>query len=114
MTVADEYQEPPDDAIARPLPPVAVPAAIIANTLETLNLLDEFFRLHASTAVRAELRQFAGLQGWHPIHGAEVLIEAIGLDARGLARALDTQPNPSSADPAPRLHETQIRSGGTP
>jgi hypothetical protein len=45
----DEYQEPPDDALPAPEPPVAVPAAVIASTLQTLNLFDEFFRLYAST-----------------------------------------------------------------
>jgi hypothetical protein len=85
----DEYQEPPADAIAAPQPAVTVPGTVIASTLETLNLLDEFFRLHTSAATRAELRQFAGRQGWHPIQGAEVLIESIGLDARSLTRARD-------------------------
>jgi hypothetical protein len=54
-------------------------AAVMASTLDTLNLLDQFFRLHASTATRAELRQLAGLQGWDPIQGAEILLEGIGL-----------------------------------
>jgi hypothetical protein len=49
----NEYQEPPDDAFPPEEPPVAVPAAALASTVETLNLLDEFFRLHASTATRA-------------------------------------------------------------
>ena len=58
----DEYQEPPDDAFPAPEPPVAVPAAVIASTLQTLNLFDDFFRRHASTATRTELRAFAALQ----------------------------------------------------
>jgi len=41
-----------------------VPAAVIASTLQTLNLFDDFFRRHASTATRTELRAFAALQGW--------------------------------------------------
>ena len=110
MTPTDEYQEPPDDAIARPLPPVTVPEAIIARTLETLNLLDEFFRLHSTAAVRAELRHFAGLQGWDPIQGAELLIEGIGLDARGLTRAREPQSEPTGLDP--RLSGTEVRNGG--
>jgi len=85
----DEYQEPPDDALPPPQPPVIVPATVIASTLETLNLLDEYFRRHANTATRAELRQFAGLQGWNPVQSAEVLIEGIGLNARSLTRARD-------------------------
>ena len=85
----DEYQEPPADAISPPQPPVTVPATVIASTLQTLNLLDEFFRLHASTAVHAELRQFAGLQGWDPIQGADLIIDTVGLDAHALTRARD-------------------------
>ena len=88
----DEYQEPPDDAIPAPGPPVAVPAAVIASTLQTLNLFDEFFRCHASTATRTELRAFAALQGWDPVQGAETLIEGLGLDALGLTRAGDAMP----------------------
>jgi hypothetical protein len=53
------------------------------------NLLDEFFRLHASPAIRAELRACAELQGWHAAQGAAVLIDTIGLDAHRLARAPD-------------------------
>jgi hypothetical protein len=85
----DEYQEPPADAIA-PLPPaVTVPGEVIASTLQTLNLLDEFFRLHASGGTRAELHQFARLQGWDPIQGANHLIDSIGLYAARLAHARD-------------------------
>jgi hypothetical protein len=84
----DEYPEPPDDAFPPEQPPVAVPATVVVSTIETLNLLDEFFRLHASATARGELRAFAGRQGWHPIQGAEVLIETIGLDALALQRAL--------------------------
>ena len=84
-----EYQEPPADAIAPPQPAVTVPGEVIASTLETLNLLDEFFRLHASSGTRAELHQFARLQGWDPIQGAHHLIDSIGLDAHLLTRARD-------------------------
>jgi hypothetical protein len=83
----DEYQEPPADAIAPPQPAAILPGAVIASTLETLNLLDEFFRLHASATSLAELRHFAGLQGWDPIQGAAVLIDSIGLDAARLTQA---------------------------
>jgi hypothetical protein len=86
---ADEYQQPPADAIAPSQPPVTVPAAVIASTLETLDLLDQFFRLHASATTHAELRHFAGLQGWDPTQGADVLVDTIGLDAHLLAQARD-------------------------
>ena len=85
----EEYQEPPDDTFPAPPPPVTVPATVVASTLATLNLLDEFLRRHASEATRAELQAFAALQGWHPAQGVEVLIEGIGLDALSLARAQD-------------------------
>ena len=84
----DEYQQPPADAIAPPA--VIVPGEVIASTLQTLNLLDEFFRLHASATSLAELRHFAGLQGWNPTQGAAVLIDTIGLDAARLAQARDS------------------------
>lgn len=77
----DEYHEPPDDALPAAQPPVTVPAAVIASTIETLNLLDEFLRRHASNTTRAELRAFAATKGWHPVQGAEVLIDGVGLDA---------------------------------
>jgi hypothetical protein len=85
----DEYQEPPDDAFPPPQPPVTVPAAVVASTLQTLNLLDEFFRGHASAATRTELQAFAALHGWDPVQGAETLIEGIGLDALSLVWAQD-------------------------
>lgn len=99
----NEYQEPPDDPFPPEEPPVAVPAGVLASTMETLNLLDEFFRLHASTATRAELRVFAGRQGWDPIQGAAVLIDVIGLNALGLSWASDaarTIPNDDTAKPS--------------
>jgi hypothetical protein len=95
----DEYQEPPDGFPA-PEPPVAVPAAVITSTLQTLNLFDEFFRCHASTATRTELRAFAAPHGWDPAQGAATLIEGLGLDALGLTWARDaTRPDPSTDQP---------------
>ena len=86
-----EYQQPPDDTSPPQPAPIPVTADILASTLHTLNLLDEYFRLHASTSARAELRAFAALHGWHPVHGAEVLTESIGLNALALTHARDTQ-----------------------
>jgi hypothetical protein len=68
---------------------VTVPGEVIASTLETLNLLDEFFRIHASGGTRAEFHQFARLQGWDPVQGANHLVDSIGLDAHLLTRARD-------------------------
>ncbi len=84
-----EYQERPADAIPQPQQAVTVPGEVIASTLETLNLLDEFFRLHASGGTRDELHRFARLQGWDPVQGANHLIDSIGLDAHLLTRARD-------------------------
>ena len=92
---ADEYQDPAADAIAPPRPAVLIPGDALASTLATLNLLDEFLRLHASTATRAELQHFAGRQGWHPVQGAAVLIDRIGLDVHRLTQARDdSRPEP--------------------
>jgi hypothetical protein len=54
-----------------------------------MNLLDEFFRDHASPTARAELAAFAALHGWDPDQGAQLIIEAIGLHADSLTRARD-------------------------
>jgi hypothetical protein len=68
---------------------VTVPSAVVESTVDTLNLLDEFFRRYASGATRAELRGFAAARGWDPVQGTEVLIEGIGLDALSLTWARD-------------------------
>jgi hypothetical protein len=96
---AEEYPEPPDDAFPRQEPPVAVPATVVASTIQTLNQHDDYFRHHAGTATRAELRAFAAAQGWDPIQGTEVLIEGIGLDALSLGWARDaTRPDQPNAN----------------
>jgi hypothetical protein len=96
----DECLEPPDDAIAPDDPPVAVPATVVASTIQTLNQLDGYFRHHASTATHAEVRVFAAQQGWDPIQGAEVLLEGIGLNALSLGWAQDTNRSDQSAPTA--------------
>lgn len=83
----EEYQEPPADTFAPEQPPVPVPAAVVGSVLGTLNLLDEFFRDHASLAARVELATFAALHGWDPNQGAQLIVEAIGLHADNLTRA---------------------------
>lgn len=89
----DEYQQPPADTIAPPPPAVTVPGDVIASTLQTLNLLDQFFRLHASGGTRVELHQFARHQGWDLIQGANHLIDRIGLDAVRLTHAATQAPD---------------------
>jgi len=83
----DKYPQPPEGAFPLPQPPVTVPAAAVASTLETLNLLDEFLRRYASAATRTELQAFAALHGWDPVQGAQTIIDSIGLDALSLGRA---------------------------
>lgn len=87
---AEKYQEPPDDTFQPEPPPILVPAAAISSVLETLNLLDEFFRHYASPTTRTELHAFAALRGWDPTQGAQLIIEGIGFDALSLTRARDT------------------------
>jgi hypothetical protein len=87
----DEYQEPPDDAFPPEQPPMLMPADVVTSTLETLNLLDEYFRRHASPTARADLRAFAARQGCgDPDQGAQIIIEGIGINALALTRARDT------------------------
>jgi hypothetical protein len=86
----DGYQEPPDDALLTPQPPLTVPAAVIASTIETLSLLDEFFRRHASSTTRAELHAFTATKGWHPVQGAEVPL------SRASASMLSASPEPAT------------------
>lgn len=82
----DEYQEPPDGTFPPEQPPVLVPAAVVSSVLETLTLLDEFFRDHTSSTARAELAAFAALHGWVPDQGAQLIIEGIGIHADSLIR----------------------------
>jgi hypothetical protein len=86
----EEYQEPPDDTSAPEQPPVLVPAAVVGSVLETLNLLDEFFRDHASPTAQAELTAYAALHGWNPQQGAQLIIESVGLHTANLTRARNT------------------------
>jgi hypothetical protein len=69
----EEHQEPPDDTFPPEQPPVLVPAALVSSVLETLSLLDEFFRDHTSSTARAELAAFAALHGWVPGQGAQLV-----------------------------------------
>jgi hypothetical protein len=91
----DAYPTPPEDAY--PLPdeaPVAVPATVVASTVQTLQHFEEFFRRHASAAVHAELRAFCVTQGWHSVCGAEALLDDLGWDAGSLRRALQADHTP--------------------
>jgi hypothetical protein len=99
----DAYPTPPEDVY--PLPdeaPVAVPAAVVTSTIETLQRFEEFFRRHASPAVQAELRAFCVAQGWHSVCGAEALLDDLGWDALALRHTLDGAANPPAAPQVPR------------
>jgi hypothetical protein len=88
------HRPPPEDAYPPDEPPVAVPAAVVATAMRTLNRLHEFFRHHASAAVHAELRAYCRAQGWHGVCGAEALLDDLGWDALSLHWALDAAAAP--------------------
>lgn len=104
------HQSAPEDADPTPQdtypppdkPPVTVPAAVVTSTIETLQRFEEFFRHHASPAVKAELRAFCVAQGWHGVCGAEALLDDLGWDTFALRHALDTVANPPAAPQEPR------------
>lgn len=77
--------------------PVVISAGNARAAIATLNLLHQFFRHHASTAVHAELATFCALQGWHPVCGAQALLDDLGWHTLPLQRALDTITRPHSA-----------------
>jgi hypothetical protein len=98
----DSYPTPPEDVY--PLPdeaPVPVPATV-TSTIETLQRFQEFFRHHASPAVKAELRAFCVGLGWHGVCGAEALLDDLGWGAFSLRHARDTIANPAAAPQDPR------------
>lgn len=70
--------------------PIAIPASAARATIATLNLLHDFFGHHASAAVHAELRAFCAQQGWHPVCGAQALLDDIGWHTLPLQHALGT------------------------
>jgi len=83
--------DPPTDAIGaggRPAPPVHLPADAARATIDTLRRFEQFFRRHASDAVHAELRAFCAGLGWHPVCGAEALLDQLGLHTLPLRWAL--------------------------
>jgi hypothetical protein len=66
--------EPGPDAV------VGVPREDIVD--ETLQLCDEFFRCHASTAVHSELRAFLAARGHHPTAGLGAFLDTLSLARR--------------------------------
>jgi hypothetical protein len=93
MTTATEHTfDPPEDATGvdgRPGQLVALPADAARATIDTLLRFEEFFRRRASDAVHAELRAFCAELGWHPVCGADALLDLLGLHTLPLRWALD-------------------------
>lgn len=93
--------DPSKDAIGdgqpggQPGPLVPVSADTVYGAIEVLLRFDEFFRRHRSGhhdghggTVHAQLRSFCAGLGWHPVSGADVLLDQLGLYAWSLQRAL--------------------------
>jgi hypothetical protein len=68
-------------------PMVAVSAASLRATIETLARLEQFFRHHASDTTLAELRAFCAALGWHDVCGAQALLDDLGCHAFALRHA---------------------------
>jgi hypothetical protein len=79
----------PDFSPARD-PMVAVSAASLQATIETLARFEQFFRHHASHTTLAELRAYCAAQGWHGVCAAQALLDDLGLHAFALRHARDT------------------------
>lgn len=84
----------------QPGPLVPVSADTVYGAIEVLLRFDEFFRRHrgehrgdphgehSGGTVHAQLRAFCDGLGWHPVSGADVLLDQLGLYAWSLQRAL--------------------------
>jgi hypothetical protein len=71
-------------------PEVAVSAASLHATIETLARFEQFFRYHASPTTLTELRAYCTAQGWHGVCAAQALLDDLGFNAFALRHALDT------------------------
>jgi len=81
---------PHHDALRDCYTTVSLPISAVRHTVTTLALLDEFFRRHASSTVHHELRAFCTGKGWHPVAGAQSILDDLGFGILPLQRALDT------------------------
>jgi hypothetical protein len=70
-------------------PVVAVSAASLRATIETLARFEQFFRRHASDTTLTELRAFCTALGWHGVCGAQALLDDLGFNTFALRHALD-------------------------
>jgi hypothetical protein len=73
-------------------PMVAVSAASLHTTIDTLARFEQFFRHHASHTTLADLRTYCAVQGWHGACATQALLDDLGLHAFALRHALDTAP----------------------
>jgi hypothetical protein len=71
-------------------PMVAVSAASLRATIETLARLEQFFRHHASRSTLTELRAFCAALGWHDVCGAQALLDDLGWHTFALRHGLDS------------------------
>src|ERR1700755_1832359 len=100
----------PGDTVNELETPVMLPAAAARATIVTLQRFEEFFRGHASPAVHAELRAYCATLCWHPVCGAQALLDDLGLTALPLSWDLDPPPDQPAArtTPARITHEKEI------
>lgn len=104
-TVTEHTFDPPPDAMGgngQPDPLVHLRADTVRGTIEVLLPLEQFLR-HGDHPVHAQLRAFCARQGWHPLCGADALLDQLGLYAWSLQRALeatDTTDTAQAAAPA--------------
>jgi hypothetical protein len=71
-------------------PMVAISAASLRATIETLTRLEQFFRHHASHSTLTELRAFCAALGWHDVCGAQALLDDLGWHTLALRHDLDS------------------------
>jgi hypothetical protein len=101
-TTTEHALDPPEDAIGdgHPGPLVTLPADAARATIDTLLRFEEFFRRHASAGTHAELRAFCAGLGWHPVCGAETLLDLLGLHTLPLRWAIQAADAADAAAPA--------------
>ncbi|WP_117210902.1 hypothetical protein [Allorhizocola rhizosphaerae] len=97
----------------QPGPLVPVSADTVYGAIEVLLRFDEFFRRHRgdhrSGTVHAQLRAFCAGLGWHPVSGADVLLDQLGLYAWSLQHAIQAAEAAGIAPPV-RHPDTTIDS----
>jgi len=104
-TVTEHTFDPPPDAMGgngQPDRLVHVNADTVRGTTEVLLLVEQFLR-HSDHPVHTQLRAFCARLGWHPVCGADALLDQLGLYAWSWQRALGTT-DTTKADAVPAGH----------